>query len=561
MELTKIKICKATKEQALEIARLIMMAMTDECCLYFCGDGYGLEDFRRMMAMLVEREDSQYSYRNTQVAMHGDRVVGASVSYDGGRLRELRQAFIEAAKEYLGKDHSGMKDETQAGELYLDSLAVLPEYRRQGIARTLLLATKERANQLELPYLGLLVDTDNPNGEALYSSVGFRDVGENRWGGHFMKHMILSILVALLVCLNVSAQEGLPGLLRKVGTMLDSMSVRGLDRRYIDAPEKPWQVIVRGNMNQSSLSMNTQGSIEGFDYSAKPYLKTNPSRYVGLWAGYRGYGLGYTVNVGGDKGAYLTFGAMGGAYGVNVRIHSFENSSPNFGLNSDVVPEEYKDDWGEVHLTDPIKVHTVIADGYYLFNGKRFSYAAAYDQSVLQKRSAGSLMAGAMYYYGHIDYASPSNGDLIYLMQGLGRVKMWQGSVGVGYAYNWVPARGLLVNVMVMPMLTLVNRIKVFGYATNVEQLMENPMFWDDDTDADTWDKWFYGNLRIAPMGDKTFNSGMTVNVDARLSLTYNFGRYFINAYGQFNNMRYRHDSSHGHLNDWFVNTSLGIRL
>ena len=155
------------------------------------GDGYGLEDFRKMMTMLVEREDSQYSYRNTLVAMDGDQVVGVSVSYDGGQLRELRQAFIEAAKDFLGKDHSGMEDETQAGELYLDSLAVLPEYRRQGIARSLLLATKERANQLELPYLGLLVDTDNPNGEALYSSVGFRYVGENRWGGHLMKHMIL----------------------------------------------------------------------------------------------------------------------------------------------------------------------------------------------------------------------------------------------------------------------------------------------------------------------------------------------------------------------------------
>ena len=191
MELTKIKISKATKEQASEIARLIMMAMTDDCCLYFCGEGYGLEDFRKMMTMLVEREDSQYSYRNTLVAMDGDQVVGVSVSYDGGKLRELRLAFIEAAKEYLGKDHSGMEDETQAGELYLDSLAVQPNYRRQGIARALLLATKERANQLDLPYLGLLVDTDNPNGEALYSSVGFQYVGENRWGGHFMKHMLL----------------------------------------------------------------------------------------------------------------------------------------------------------------------------------------------------------------------------------------------------------------------------------------------------------------------------------------------------------------------------------
>ncbi len=186
----KVHIVEGTKDQAAEIARLIMTAMTDDCCLYFCGDGFGLNDFHKMMTMLVERENSQYSYRNTLVAMDGDKVIGISVSYDGDRLHELRRAFIEAAKKYIGKDHSGMDDETQAGELYLDSLAVLPEYRRQGIARKLLKATKERANRLGLPCVGLLVDKDNPIGEALYTSIGFRYINDNQWGGHPMKHLI-----------------------------------------------------------------------------------------------------------------------------------------------------------------------------------------------------------------------------------------------------------------------------------------------------------------------------------------------------------------------------------
>ena len=145
-----ITIRKAKREQAADIARLIMMAMTDECCLYFCGEGYGLDDFQRMMTCLVEREDSQYSYKNTLVAMEGERVVGISVSYDGGRLHELRQVFINYAKQYIGKDHTGMDDETQAGELYLDSLAVLPSHRRQGLAMQLLKATSERAANMAL---------------------------------------------------------------------------------------------------------------------------------------------------------------------------------------------------------------------------------------------------------------------------------------------------------------------------------------------------------------------------------------------------------------------------
>ena len=186
-----IEIRKAITAQSEEITKLIMTAMTDDCCLHFCGNGYGLDDFRKMMTTLVEREDSQYSYRNTLVAMDGDKVVGISVSYDGGRLHELGRAFIETAKEYIGKDHTNMDDETQTGELYIDSLAVLPEYRRQGIARKLLLATKELANRMGLPCIGLLVDKNNPAGEALYASVGFRYVNDSHWGGHPMKHLIL----------------------------------------------------------------------------------------------------------------------------------------------------------------------------------------------------------------------------------------------------------------------------------------------------------------------------------------------------------------------------------
>lgn len=181
----------AIKEQADDIAQLIMTAMTDECCMHFCGEGHGLDDFRRMMRELVSQEDSQYSYRNTLVAMAGQRLVGIAVSYDGGRLHELRHAFVTAAREQLGKDHSNMADETQPGELYLDSLAVIPEYRRRGIAQCLIRATKEKATAMGLPCVGLLVDKGNPSGEALYAATGFRYAGDSRWGGHEMKHLVL----------------------------------------------------------------------------------------------------------------------------------------------------------------------------------------------------------------------------------------------------------------------------------------------------------------------------------------------------------------------------------
>lgn len=189
-----ITVSPATREQAADVARLIMTAMTDDCCLYFCGEGHGLDDFHAMMTRLVERTDSQYSYQNTLVAMDGNRVAGIATAYDGSRLHALRRAFIEEARLYLHKDHSGMDDETQAGELYLDSLAVLPEYRRRGIATLLLEATAGRARRLGIPRVGLLVDEGNPGAERLYLAAGFRHADDTVWGGHPMHHLVKAVL-------------------------------------------------------------------------------------------------------------------------------------------------------------------------------------------------------------------------------------------------------------------------------------------------------------------------------------------------------------------------------
>lgn len=177
-------------EDAPQIARLIITAMTDECCRHFYGEQHTTDDFLRLMTRLVSGRNTQYSYENTICAADGDgRIVGISVSYDGSRLYELRQAFIDGALQEFGLDHSGMSPETQAGELYLDSLAVLPEYRGQGIATLLLEATAEKARRTGAGPLGLLVDKGNPNAERLYNKVGFRYVGDNEWGGHAMRHL------------------------------------------------------------------------------------------------------------------------------------------------------------------------------------------------------------------------------------------------------------------------------------------------------------------------------------------------------------------------------------
>lgn len=367
-------------------------------------------------------------------------------------------------------------------------------------------------------------------------------------------------------------------LVKKAGTFLDSMAVKGLDRRYIYAPKRPWQVILKGNINQSDLKLSTTTDeaaevlpLFTGPLTWEPRIKTDPATYLGFWAGYRGYGFGYSWNVGGDKGRILTFGATGGSYGVNLRIHWFDNDEPEVfikgtGLNAvtddgDVIfaPIEYND---IVEISSPIKTRALFLDGYYLFN-KKCSYAAAYDQSVIQKRSSGSLMAGAMYFHSSTDYDNSLNADLIMLMNDIGVFKSDQISVGVGYIYNWVPMKGLLISAMAIPMLNFYNHHKMWYFNSNLKEQMQ------EDMRKEGWDKAIETLLdmdeedyRISPNGEDSYNSNFRLNFDARLSITYEWNeRLFFNAFGQFSNYRYKTDYMTGRLNEWYINAAIGIRL
>ena len=390
-----------------------------------------------------------------------------------------------------------------------------------------------------------------------------------------VKKLLAILAIILMVPWSLHAETDNFGsqvvsLVKKAGTFLDSLSVKGLDRRYIDAPKKPWQVILRGNINQSDLKLSTSTNeaeeVMPFfvgDLTWEPRIKTNPATYLGFWAGYRGYGFGYSWNVGGDKGRILTFGATGGCYGVNLRIHWFDNDEPEVYMKGtgleDVTedgkaifaPIEYN---GKVEIGSPIKTRALFLDGYYLFN-KRCSYAAAYDQSVFQKRSSGSLMAGAMYFHSSTEYDNDLNADLIMLMSDIGVFKTDQISAGVGYIYNWVPVKGLLISAMAIPMVTFYNHHKMRYFNSTLKEVMQKEG-WEDAMDMDD------ANYKIWLTEEETHNSNIRLNVDARLSITYEWNeRLFFNAFGQFSNFNYKTDYMKGRLNEWYINASLGLRL
>ena len=137
---------------------------------------------------LARMEHTQYSYQNTLIAEVNGKGVGALVGYDGALLEELRKPIFPLLERYLGAATT-IEDETEAGEFYLDSCGILPDYRGMGIGRALIATMRDKAFMEGHTRVGLIVDVDNPDAERLYLSLGFKRVGNKRFLGHDMHHL------------------------------------------------------------------------------------------------------------------------------------------------------------------------------------------------------------------------------------------------------------------------------------------------------------------------------------------------------------------------------------
>ena len=183
------KIIPAEKTDSPMIARTIMEALGQELCESFTHPGRTLQDVADLFRLCAEADDSQYSWNNTLKAVdENGNILGMVISYDGAQLHELRKRFLdEFAKQNGFRIDDRMSDETDATEWYLDSLAVFPEYRGRGIARSLISAVRERAAPSGKP-VGLLVDKTNHRAEGLYDRLGFQTVGDRPFAGELMTH-------------------------------------------------------------------------------------------------------------------------------------------------------------------------------------------------------------------------------------------------------------------------------------------------------------------------------------------------------------------------------------
>lgn len=134
---------------------------------------------------VVQQEGVLYSYRHAEIVEIKGEPIAMLLSYKGENFREFRARTFQQLPFFTEEELASMDDETQAGELYIDSLAVYPQHRCCGIAQCLLERAVHRAKSLDVAAT-LLVDPENPKARALYERCGFTAEGRvNAFGVNF----------------------------------------------------------------------------------------------------------------------------------------------------------------------------------------------------------------------------------------------------------------------------------------------------------------------------------------------------------------------------------------
>ena len=365
--------------------------------------------------------------------------------------------------------------------------------------------------------------------------------------------------------------------LHQLQQYLDNKAKSAVDPQYIEVPDKPWRVILRYKENAVDVDYSQSVDIPATSEHSDWNLCFEPpvASSVGFWVGYRGTGFAYSKSLTKNAGRYYSFSSTGAKYGFNFRLRRFNTQDAKFSSTDrdiETGTEERID--ADFTMPSPVWIRSVYINGYYVFNGRRYSQAAAYNQSVIQRRSAGSLLVGATWYQSSFDYADIQNAVFMIVGHGVYRAKVHQANLGVGYGYNWVPLRGLTVNVMAMPTVSVYNRVKAYKYDTNYDLSAVTPVddYGDWNPETRTWangkshkpllmangvmSQFDYWN--IEPEVD---HSMFRLNLDLRLGIAYNWSNFFIGAQAQYNNFNYKNDECKINIYDAYAHLSFGVRL
>ena len=242
------------------------------------------------------------------------------------------------------------------------------------------------------------------------------------------------LLLAVIVLLTAQTSEATAqDVLQRIDSLLSRRYYKGdLDTTYIVRPQTKWTVTARFNV--SGAKIEAEGMDNGQHFKSEMEADRKATLSVGV--SYLGFSLSAALNPAKLMGKYRDFELNFNSYGRRFGFDVIYQDAKNFTGWHDHEGME------RIELPDGmLKVRTLNVNAYYAFNSRRFSYPAAFSQSYIQRRSAGSflLAASGMRQHATLDWDQEM------------QLKMTNIALGAGYGYNYVPSQGWLLHLSALP--------------------------------------------------------------------------------------------------------------
>lgn len=217
-----------------------------------------------------------------------------------------------------------------------------------------------------------------------------------------------------------------------------------VDTAYLAYPEEQLRMKLSLSGGGSFISLN--GNVQGTDFATS--LSALQATSVSLQACYRNLSLSIGLphmDVSGSNDFLLGFSAYGSKMGADIvynNADSYSGTTKAMGRSADI-------EQGSVSS------RTLMLSGYYVFNDKRFSIPAAFSQSMIQKKSSGSVMLSGTIRDQklHVESANEVIGAPQWLYCHTTYI-----AVGGGYGYNLVLPNDWLVHISTLSELFLLKR-------------------------------------------------------------------------------------------------------
>ena len=212
-----------------------------------------------------------------------------------------------------------------------------------------------------------------------------------------------------------------------------------IDTMYITRPETKWTL--KGIISLSGAAVEVEG--KEFGRSVTSRMDADYKSTLSVSANYLGVSLSLSLNPAKLLGKYNDFELNINSYNNRWGFDFIYQDASNF--------TGWHEEEGQQRIELPPEVltmKTLNVNAYYAFNHRRFSYPAAFTQSYIQRRSAGSFLLAVSGQGQHSE--TKGNYESVLKVTNIG--------IGGGYGYNWVPSHRWLIHISSLPTFTVYSK-------------------------------------------------------------------------------------------------------